>query len=184
MSFWLYSNNFFSRSPYSHLAVSLRGEMHFSGGVPFLLEGRGITIGHTHLINPRVHPSGYSFGGCQSYANVADGARPGQSQIEIFYPYGYQGFENLVFSDTCAPLSGLLDGVWYKYYIHANDNGWVAFWIEDLWGNEIDQGYYPAVQVPFYFSDNGNTEIWIAAPIAGSTGPWSVIFYDIQHGWF
>jgi hypothetical protein len=86
--------------------------------------------------------------------------------------------------DANAPLSGLLDGVWYKYYIHANDNGWVAFWIEDLWGNEIDQGYYPAVQVPFYFSDNGNTEIWIAAPIAGSTGPWSVIFYDIQHGWF
>lgn len=163
MRFWFISHGLMETG--RHVAVGLRGQT-FPGLAP---TGRGITIGHTNGNLYETDPYGESqlylfperiHGGC--LANDPNGvpgwppmagARPGQSQVEIFYPSG-----NRLYLYSCAPqlpwtplpdrTKGLQDGQWYRYTIEVTDAGQVRFQIEDTAGNilgnsVVEDGWNP-----------------------------------------
>lgn len=173
LRFKFYSSGYFTKAPLGHFAVALRGD-----ATPTYLDGRGIALGHTHLIDP---PSPPNFGGCRQYSPLPG---PGTAQLESFF--GSSG-GNFVYESTCRPLAvgpGLQDYTWYTFEIHVNDGNWMAFWINDQYGNRIDAGYEPAIQdanpVPA-----GLTKIWLLAAEWPSSGTgWSVKFQDMEYGWF
>lgn len=179
MRFWFISHGLMTTS--RHVAVGLRGTITL-GTAP---SGRGITIGHTNanlaqqdLYGPEqlyLYPE-RTHGGCLADLrpnpdvdpqapplelgwNPMAGARPGQSQVEIFYPTG-----NRLYQSSCAPhmpiintsfgpypdrSKGLQDGQWYRYNIEVTNAGQVRFQISDTAGNllansVVEDGWNPA----------------------------------------
>lgn len=164
----------FTKSPNSHFAVGIRGSNDAVDAI-----GRGITIGFTHLNTPPI--SDPNKGGCQDFLSIPDGLRPAQSQIESFWAGG-----NYTYADTCRPIAGYEDSKWYTVTIHANDTGWVAFWIDDARGNRIDAGFEPAKWDGNNPVPSGLTGIWIALAHGPGdlTDYWQVAFQDMTYVWF
>lgn len=172
MSFLFRSLGMFRHSPESHFAVVLRAQLGFDADdVPRRIHGSGITLGDTSLAWPE--PDSTALG------DPAYGGARG-TQIESF-----RGADNFLFAASAAFPDGLCDETWYRVGIHANDAGYIAYWIDPLNQAAGD----PPMRCVF---DAGRDEVSKAATgilIAlgrgpHETGPWQAQFRDIRWGWF
>jgi|GEM_PF-4936865 len=185
-SFTSPGGGFFSNSPNSHIAIGLRGEIvtepSLQGGY-----GRGIILGHSH---DRPDPDG-----CDMLPWIGgDGVRPGSAQVELFTPSSSL-MPSIVYKSTCGPLmnnasGGLRDNVRYRVTVHANDNGWIAYWIEvgssfGFFRFRPDNNH--VIQVPFA----GGNSIDLDGIFIGSVrlnepqgADWNIEIKNINYGWF
>mgnify|MGYP001182398193 CR=1 FL=1 len=172
LSFMFRSCGMFRHSPGSHFAVVLRARLGFDAyGTPREISGAGITLGDTS--------QAFAAPDSRAFGDPAYGGARG-AQIESF-----RGADNFLFAASASFPDGLCDEVWYRGSVHANDAGYIAYWLEPAHRptpNPPMPCVFDADRDAFSRSETG---ILIALGRgAHETGPWQAEFRDIRHGWF
>jgi hypothetical protein len=173
LSFRFRLTDFCRHTPASHFAIVLRARLEFDAtGVPTTISGRGMTLGNTSLARPVAgdrHATAAGFGGARG------------AQVESYWPFG-----NFLYRDSGVLPEGLVDSVWYRVWLHVNDERWIAF------GLGREDGAEAATEVAACVQDreahpvrSDATGVLIALGRgANETGSWRVEFRDIATGWF
>jgi hypothetical protein len=172
LTFLFRSRGMFRCSHASHFAVVLRAQLGYDkAGVPRRIHGGGITLGDTSLAWPA--PDSIAIG------DPAYGGARG-AQIESF-----RGADNFLFAASGSFPDGLCDDTWYRVGVHANDAGYIAYWIDPL----IRASGDPQMQCVFDPDRDETSRTATGILIAlgrgpHETGPWTAQFRDIRWGWF